>query len=333
MDTTDVTVIGVGVMGTNHVHAVSDHPLFNLDSVVDLDESRCETIADRYGANRALTDYETALDRADAAVIATPKSVHGDQAHEALDRGVDVLLEKPIGKTLDEARGLADRAAKTDLVTGVSFVLRYDPAYAKARQAAIDGSLGPLVSVRGQRAVTIESNYHRVEHRDHPLFYMNIHDIDAMTWCVDEPVTEVVGNERRGRLDELDLPDATQALLTYADGTIGVLEGYTVFPEETPGGIDSALTVVGEAGTASVDTPGNALTVLSDGYDRPDTRHWPVVNDRMDGAVRRQIDRFAESIRGDEEMLATIEDGARAQIVAETIRQSIASGERKQVPN
>jgi len=188
------------------------------------------------------------------------------------------------------------------------------------------------VSVRAQRSITSESNYHRAEHRDHPLFYMNIHDIDAMTWCVGEPVAEVVGVERRGVLEDIDLPDATQALLTFADGTIGVLEGYGVLPSDTPGGIQASLRVVGEEGTASVETPGDALTVHADSLDRPDTRHWPVVNGRMDGAVRRQIDWFADVITGEaDRMLATIETASRAQAIAEAIRLAIKSGQRRSV--
>ena len=331
MGSTDVTVIGVGVMGVNHVHAVSDHPQLNLASVVDLDEQRAEEVADRYGADNGLVDYETALDNADAAVVATPESVHAEQGHAALDRGVDLLLEKPIAETVEEARTLADRAPD-DIVTGASFILRYDPAYVKACRAVTEGELGPVVSVRAQRSITAESSNHRAEHRDHPLFYMNIHDIDAMTWCVDEKVKEVVGIERRGSLEDIDLPDATQALLTFADGTAGVLEGYGVLPPDLPGGIQASLDVVGEDGTASVETPGNAVTVHSGSIDRPDTRHWPVVNDRMDGAVRRQIDRFADTIAGRADgMAATLETAAEAQIVAETIRQAIQSGERLSV--
>ncbi len=121
------TVVGGGFMGENHAHAIADHPSLTLDSVVDIDGDRAAELANRYGANTALTEYDTALDRADAAVIATPEPLHVEQANAALDRGIHLLLEKPITESLEDARVLSDRTASADVVTGVSFVLRYDP--------------------------------------------------------------------------------------------------------------------------------------------------------------------------------------------------------------
>lgn len=328
----DVTVIGAGVMGENHIHAVSDHPALKLAAVVDIDSDRATEVAERYDAQEALTDYEQALNDVDAAVIATPESVHVEQASAALDRGVHILLEKPVAETLDDARALAERASRTDLTTGVSFVLRYDPAYAKVQKAVQNGALGDLVSVRGKRSVT-SAESRRVGHNSHPLFYFSIHDIDAMLWCVDQAVERVVAVDRWGELEDIDSPDAHQALLTFKDGTIGVLEGYGILPETTPGGIQAALEVVGTDGTAAVETPGTYLSVNAAGaFDYPDTRHWPIVNERMDGAVRRQIDRFADAILGQcDGMLATISDGARAHATANAIWTAIETSEAIEV--
>lgn len=90
--------------------------------------------------------------------------------------------------------------------------------------------------------------------------------------------------------------------------------------------IDDAFELVGTAGHATVDTPGTTLTVHADRFDRPDTRHWPVVNGRMAGAVRRQIDRFVAAIESDEELLATVEDGAHAQAIAAATKAAAESG-------
>jgi predicted dehydrogenase len=98
--------------------------------------------------------------------------------------------------------------------------------------------------------------------------------------------------------------------------------------DDTPGGITASLELVGTTGTAAVDTPGTTLTVNGTaGYDRPDLRHWPVVNNRMDGAVRRQIDFFERAINGDDDMIASIRDGAHAQAIADAIRTAIETGE------
>lgn len=265
-----VTVIGGGFMGKNHARAVADHPLLALDSIVDVDADRASKIAETFDANTSLTDYEEALDRVDAAIIATPESAHAEQANAALDRGIHLLLEKPITESLKKARALADRSADADVVTGVSFVLRYDPGYAHAHQAVIDGDIGDLVAARVKRGITVEES-RRIGTRGHPLYYMNVHDIDALLWCVDSPVEEVRAVERRA--------------------------------------------------------PGDVFSITTeDGYDRPDIRHWPVINKEMDGAVAKQIDRFVKSINGSHHMLASVRDGYRAQRIATIIEEAIDTG-------
>lgn len=317
-------------MGKNHIHAVSDHPTLDLASVVDVDRGHAEAVAAEYSANRALTDYETAIDDADAAIVATPETLHAEQAHAILDRDRHLLLEKPVTVDLSEAWDLAARADRSDVTTGVSFVLRYDPGYSGAYEAVVGGDVGDPVSVRAKRGITVEES-RRIGGRGHPIYYMNVHDIDVMRWCLDSKVKRVRAVERWGELEDLDIPDAMQALFEFENGAVGVLEGYGVLPVDTPGQIDAALEVLGTNGRVAVDTPGSTLTVHADGYDRPDTRHWPVVNGRIDGAVRRQVDWFATAIDGDEEMLATIADGARAQAIAAATKAAAETDEPQTV--
>lgn len=325
---TDVTVVGCGFMGRNHAQAVADHPTLTLASVVDLNETVATEVADEFGAERALTNFETAVADADAVVVATPEPVHAEQAAAVLDADRHLLLEKPVTVDTEKAWALADRAADHDAVTGVSFVLRYDPGYAGLREAVATGEVGDPVSVRAKRGITREES-ERIGGRGHPLYYMNVHDLDAMRWAVGSDVERVTAVERRGELEEsVGVPDALHATLTFADDTVGTLAGYGVLPNDTPGGIDASLELVGTGGTAEVNSPGTTLIVNgSEGYDRPDVRHWPVVNGRMGGAVRRQIDFFAEAIRGKGDLLATIRDGAHAQAIADAIREAAADGE------
>lgn len=330
MSPPDVAVVGCGFMGTNHVHAVSDHPALNLASVVDADADRASTVAEEYGADEARTDYEAAIDDADAVVVATPEQYHFEQATAVLDADRHLLLEKPISDDTERAWELRDRAAGRDLATGVSFVLRYDPGYSGARSAVADGELGDPVAVRARRGITIGES-RRIGGRGHPVYYMSVHDIDAMRWCVGSEVTRVRASQRVGELTDVSVPDAMTAVLDFENGAIGTLEGYGVLPDDVPGGIDAALEVVGTEGTAAVDTPGTTLTVHGDGYDRPDTRHWPVVNGRMDGAVRRQVDRFERAIAGEAELIPSIEDGARAQAVADAVKEAAGSGSARSV--
>lgn len=327
----DVAVVGCGFMGRNHAHAVSDHPTLRLSSVVDLERERVDTVAEEYGATNAYTDFERAVEEVDAVVVATPERVHASQARAVMDHDRHLLLEKPVTTDTKDAWDLAERAAASDATCGVSFVLRYDPGYACVRSAVVDEQLGEPVSVRAKRGLT-SSESERIGQRGHPLYYMNIHDIDAMRWCLDSEVSHVSAIERVGELSHLDIPDAMCAMLTFENGAVGTLTGHGILPDDTPGGISADFELVGTDGTASVDTPGTTLTLnTEDGYSRPDIRHWPVVNDRMAGAVRRQMDRFADAIAGRDDLLASLTDGVYAQCVADAIRDAAEHGEPRSV--
>ncbi|MFC7248890.1 Gfo/Idh/MocA family protein [Halomicroarcula sp. GCM10025324] len=324
---TDVTVVGCGFMGRNHAHAVADHPTLRLTSVVDVDEETAAAVAAEHGAT-AETEFDRAVEDADAVVVATPETLHADQARTVLEHDRHLLLEKPVTVDTDEAWALADLAEETNTVTGVSFILRYDTGYAGLRETVTEGTVGDPISVRAKRGIT-RGESERIGGRGHPLYYMNVHDIDAMRWVVGSEIREVTGIERRGELASVDVPDVMHATLSFENGAVGTLTGYGVLPDETPGGIDAALELVGTDGTATADTPGTTLTVNgASGYDRPDVRHWPVVNDHMDGAVKRQIDAFARAIGGEREAepLATIRDGAHAQAVADAIYTATETG-------
>jgi predicted dehydrogenase len=319
---TRVAVIGTGAMGENHAMAVRDHPTLVLDSVVDVDADRADEVATAYGAGHAATEPDGALKRADAAIVATPSNEHIDPARKALAADAHLLLEKPVSTDLEEAREFAERCAETDLVTAVSFILRYESAYAAVREAAAAGEIGDIVAARAMRGLPM-SNSRKAEPGEHPLFYMNIHDIDALTWCLGERVVEVTGYQRWGELTDAGVPDAHQILLRFESGATATLEGYGVLPEDVPGGIVAEFELIGTEGTASLTIPSDEVELHTDTYDRPDTRYWPVVNDRMDGAVRRQIDYFADAVAGEGEVLATVPDGVRAQVVAEAARHAI----------
>jgi len=319
----DLAVIGAGFMGENHARACAEHPTTSLKYVVDVDEERAKQVAGRYGAN-VLTDYESAIIDVDSVIIATPPPYHFEQAQSVLEADRHLLLEKPIAEQLDEANKLALQAGKTDAVTSVGFLLRHLPEYARVHDVATSGKIGDLVAARAKRAIATDPEEDEsAQLHGHPLLYMNIHDIDAFHFCLDTDVASVTATEHRGVLSQMDVPDATQALLTFENDAIGVLEGYGVLPGTYPDEISASFELMGAAGTASINLPSTSLSTYTDRFEREDTRLWPVANGRIGGAVRTQMDQFAEAVRDECEPLASVEDGYRAHVIASAIERAI----------
>ena len=105
-------------MGRYHAEKFARLPGVELAAVVDPDPARAK-----------VSDFREVLGSVQAAVIAVPTNLHHEVARACLEKGVHVLIEKPITSTLDEANALVDLAAQKNLVLQVGHVERYSKAF------------------------------------------------------------------------------------------------------------------------------------------------------------------------------------------------------------
>jgi len=122
-----VGVVGVGYFGRHHVRILSSLDSVNLNGVVDCIPERAKFIGEKYGASY-YTHHHQIMDKVEAVVIAVPTIDHYAVAKDFLNQGIDVLVEKPITKTLEEADGLIDLATKKGATLQVGFLERFNPA-------------------------------------------------------------------------------------------------------------------------------------------------------------------------------------------------------------
>src|SRR5437016_1813600 len=100
-----VGVVGIGEYGSNHARQLKEVASADLIGVYDLDGERASAVATELGV-RAFASLDELLGAVQAVSIVIPTARHAETASRALERGVDVLLEKPITRTVAEADGL-----------------------------------------------------------------------------------------------------------------------------------------------------------------------------------------------------------------------------------
>lgn len=122
-----VGVIGVGYLGQYHAEKYSQMDNVNLVGVADIDQARAEAIAARYDS-RAFTDYRDLLCKVDAVSIVVPTESHFDVGLESLKRDVDVMIEKPMTTTLEQADKLIEIAETKRRILQVGHLERFNPA-------------------------------------------------------------------------------------------------------------------------------------------------------------------------------------------------------------
>lgn len=122
-----VGVIGVGALGQHHARVYASLPGVELAGVFDRDLTRAREVAERHGG-RALPDPEALLGMVDAVSVAVPTVDHHRVTRQALLAGRDVLVEKPMTTTLEEADDLIALADGRKAVLQVGHIERFNPA-------------------------------------------------------------------------------------------------------------------------------------------------------------------------------------------------------------
>lgn len=207
-----VAVVGVGNMGKNHARVYSELKGVELVGVVDLDEKVGKEIANRFNAEY-FSDYKDILDKVDAVSIVVPTKYHFQVAKDFLDAGVDVLLEKPISVSLEEADGLIEAADKNNRILQIGHIERFNSAVMQIRDYLGNEDIIHLEAVRTGTAGS------RITDAGVVLDLM-IHDIDIILDLVGGEVTEIKANATKVSDGHEDF---AEALLSFKNGTLARL--------------------------------------------------------------------------------------------------------------
>ncbi|MCE5190025.1 MAG: Gfo/Idh/MocA family oxidoreductase [Eubacteriales bacterium] len=142
-------VIGVGFIGAAHIEAL--RRLGNVEVVAVSGTSNTQAKANAHFVPKGYDDYKAMLDteKPDVVHICTPNASHFDMAMYAMERGISVVCEKPLTKTLDEAKKLAAYAKKHNIVTGVNFNCRWYPQIMQVKAMIQSGEVGAIHTIHG----------------------------------------------------------------------------------------------------------------------------------------------------------------------------------------
>lgn len=123
---TKIGIIGAGYMGSMHARILQNMPGAGLAGVFDVDDNKAKECASKY-ETVAFVNIDQLFSVVDAVIIAVPTEQHFAYSLQALNNGLDILVEKPIGSSLDEAAKLCDAASNANRILQVGHVERFNP--------------------------------------------------------------------------------------------------------------------------------------------------------------------------------------------------------------
>jgi len=213
---------GVGWIGRHRLNAILAGGQAEVAAVVDPALAPEDPLLEQHPQARRMERFEELLDAGlDGLVIATPSALHARQASAALESGIPVFCQKPLGRDLGETASVVAAARAADRLLGVDLSYRFTAGMQAIREQIHAGSLG--------RITAIEAKFHNSYGPDKPWFYnrseagggclldLGIHLVDLALWCLDFPAV-------RRAAAWIDPPDAGEQVETHATGQV-LLDG------------------------------------------------------------------------------------------------------------
>jgi len=176
-----VAVVGCGEFGRNHARVYNEIEGATLAGVFDSDLSRAEKFAAEF-ETRVLRSLDELQGAVDAASVAVPTIAHAEVGCALMERGIDVLVEKPMAATLAEADELVEWAHRNSRILQVGHVERFNPAV-----VAVESILNRPLFFEVHRLGVFSPRSLDVD----VIYDLMIHDLDILLALVGEPVTEV----------------------------------------------------------------------------------------------------------------------------------------------
>jgi myo-inositol 2-dehydrogenase/D-chiro-inositol 1-dehydrogenase len=256
-------VLGVGRIGKIHVeNLVNRIPGAKVTALSDTFADELAGIAARYGIARTFSDYRELLahPEVDAVVVCTPTDTHYQILLDAIACGKHIFCEKPVDFSIEKIQFINERAAQQRVQLMVGFNRRFDPNFAKVREAVAVGKVGSpqILRITSRDPGPPPEQYVRAS--GGIFLDMTIHDFDMARFLLASEVSEVYVRaavmvdplfERAGDWD------TAITMLTFENGAMGAIDN----SRKAVYGYDQRVEVFGSEGMITVtnNTPDNHI--------------------------------------------------------------------------
>jgi UDP-N-acetylglucosamine 3-dehydrogenase len=314
----NVAVIGVGSMGKHHARVYAHREDTNLVAVADPHTEEATKVARRCNT-KYYADYQKMLaqENIDTVSIAVPTSLHKQVAMEVLQLGKNVLLEKPIASSLQEAQEIIDCAAKHTSTLMIGHILRFNPAIIELKKRLDRGELGEIYKIDVQRIGPFPQGVTDVG----VIVDLTVHDLDIIHFLTQQMPKQIYATTQQKLHPKYE--DSVTALVTYSDETLAVINTNYLSPTKT-----RLLKIFGRKGMFKVnyltqelyfyENPGYTSSIW-DSVAEGDMRKIKIVREEP---LAEEIDAFLQSITNRTSPPVSGEQGLHVLTIAQLIAQS-----------
>lgn len=333
-----VGLIGCGAIGAWHARILSETAQADLVAVCDHNAERAEAHA--WGA-QVFTDEDAFFATPmEAVVIATPEAAHLDQVKTAAEKGLHVLVEKPVATSVAQVAAMQEVVKSAGIIAMAAHVERFEPGSVGLVDAVEQGIAGQVSTIMARRQFS-PGGVERFAGTSSTLRILAIHDFDLVRWVHPAPIEAVHAVAGRGAIHaRCGMDDHVATTIRFADGAMAMVEsGWTLppsyadfnSPEGWQGAGNNRLEVFGAEGFVSNDMGLRMQPLVAfagaEGFRAAGIRHQPVVHGRVRGALRAEVEHFLACCDTGTTPAVTLQDARRAVALLEAAERALASGQ------
>ncbi len=263
-------LIGCGRISPNHVVAAKKNNL-EIVALCDIVKKNVNDKIKKFDLPQTVNqylDYKEMLaeEKPDLVAIATESGKHAQIALDCIDAGCNLIVEKPITLSLEDADSIIEKAKEKGVKVCACHQNRFNKSIQKIREAIERDRFGKLLYGTAHIRWARDYEYYARakwrgtwEQDGGALMNQCIHNIDLLRWMMGDEIDEVVGMTDRLRHDYIEAEDLGIALIKFKNGAYGIIEGTTnVYPEN----LEETLYLFGEKGT--VKAGGQSVNVIEE---------------------------------------------------------------------
>lgn len=339
-------LIGCGRISPNHIAAAIKN---NLDIVAlcDIDFSHIDLLLSKFDKEikdiSRYNDYKEMIQikQPDLVAIATESGIHAEIALYCIEKGINVIIEKPIAMNMKDANAICEAAKRNNVVVCANHQNRFNKAIQKTREAIEANKFGKLLHCAAHVRWNRNKGYYdqakwRGTWNNDGGCLMNqcIHNADLLRWMMGDEVEEVMAYTDNLNHDYIDAEDLGLAIIKFKNGSYGLLEGtVNIYPKN----LEETLYIFGSTGTVKVG--GTSTNILEDWLfeDEPNTNDYKEKYSEIPtnvygyGHGRLYAD-VVSAIENHTKPLVDAEAGKRALELVLAIYQSAATGQAVKLP-
>lgn len=319
-------LIGSGFICQVHAANLAAHPGVELALVCDIDASRAEAVAQRYGAKAASVQQALNSDAIDAVLIASATPTHAELLEQAVLAGKAVYCEKPIDLSLQRAREVVEKISPVQVPVTVGFNRRFDQSHQQLKSQLQQGLIGrtELIQMVCRASELPPISY--LQASGGQMRDQAIHFFDLLRWLTEDEVSTVGALGAALAMPEIrdfDV-DTSVLIMRMQQGALAQLDN----TRRTAYGYDERISVMGSKGMLASESQSTRGATLyqAKGITQPGLyADW---FSRVKETYYTHLDAFVRHIGGEKiEGLPGLIDGLRAQAIAEAAQQSLTRGE------